>query len=159
MKTQRVPPKLICLLCLFLLCNAHVFARGQRDSVWITGAKNIRVVHEQGAFDIAQSSRFFGRRCLITLDCLSFPLGGSPIARSLSPKPDRRALDERIADTFMMVTAYPGGKLLYNTVCAGLELLLYSEQITSIKYDNLKIGSSFGGTGRGFLKTGVFYNF
>jgi hypothetical protein len=159
MRTHRVLPKLICLFCVCLLCSSSVFARDIQDSIWISGKKTIRVVHEQDVFDIVQSTRFFDNRCLTTLDCLSFPLGGSPLARSLSPKPDRRSIDEKVADTFMMMTAYPGGELLYNTVCAGLDLLLYSEEVASIRYENLTIGGSYDRTGRRFLNTGFFYNF
>ncbi len=159
MRTHRALPKLICLFCVCLLCSASVFAREIQDSVLISGKSSIRVVHEQSPFDIVQSTRFFERGCLTTLDCLSFPLGGSPLARSLSPEPDRRSMDERIADTFMMMTAYPGGTLLYNTVCAGLDLLLYSEEVASIRYENLTIGGSYDRTGRRVLNTGFFYSF
>ena len=142
-----------------MLCSSFVFARDNLDSVWITGKKSIRVVHEQGVFDIVQSTRFFDRRCLTTFDFLSFPLAGSPFTRSLSPEPDRRSVDEKIADTFMMITAYPGGELLYNTVCNGLDLLLYSEEVASIRYENLTIGGSYDRTGRRILNTGFFYRF
>ncbi len=159
MRAHRALPKLICLLCVCQLFVASVFARNLQDSVWISGKECIRIVHEQGAFGVMRSTRFFDRGNLTTLDCLSFPLGGSPIIRSLAPEPDRRSLDEKIADTFMIVTAYPGGELLYNTVCAGLDFLLYSEDLASIRYDNLTIGGSYDRTGRKILKTGIFYNF
>ncbi len=159
MRAHRALSKPICLLCVCQLFVASVFARGLQDSVWISGKECIRIVHEQGAFGVMQSTSFFDRGNLTTLDCLSFPLGGAPIIRSLAPEPDRRSLDEKIADTFMIVTAYPGGELLYNTVCAGLDLLLYSEDLASIRYDNLTIGGSYDRTGHKILKTGIFYNF
>lgn len=159
MRAHRVPPKLICLVCTCLLAGASAFARDIQDSVWISAKKNLRVVHEQGAFDIVRSSRFLGRDCFTTLDCLSFPLGGSPLIRSLSPEPDRRSFDEKIVDKLVMITAYPGGKLLYNTVCDGLDLLLYSEELACIRYDNLTIGGNYDRTGHRVFNTGIFYSF
>ena len=156
---QRALPKLPCLICVCLLVNAYAFARDHRDSVWISGTKPFHVVHEQGAFGVVRSMRFFNSSCLTTLDCLSFPLGGPLITRSLAPEPDRRSLDEKIADTFMMITAYPGGELLYNTVCAGIDFLLYSESLASIRYDNLTIGGNYDRTGHRVLSTGIFYRF
>ncbi|MBW7995389.1 MAG: hypothetical protein FVQ81_02220 [Candidatus Glassbacteria bacterium] len=152
-------PKLICVLLMYVLGSATVMARQKLDSVWVGENLSFRVVHEHAAFDIIQSTRFFNRKCITTLDCVDYPLGGSLLVPSLAPKADKRNLEERIADSFETMTAYPGGLLLYNTICAGLDLMVYSRDLTSIQYDNLKIGSRFGGAGRGFLKTGVFYDF
>jgi len=159
MKNRQITPGLICLLLLPYLASSLLFARDDKDLIWIGEKSNFRVVHEHAAFDILQSTEFFNSKCLTTIDCLNFPLAGSGATHSLAPKPDRRNLEERIADTFLMMTSYPGGRFLYNTVLAGLDLMSYSQEMTSFTYQNFKFGSRFGGAGRGFLKTGIFYDF
>lgn len=159
MRHRQITPGLICLLLLPCLASSPLFARDDKDSIWIGEKKDFRVVHEHAAFDILQSTEFFNSKCLTTIDCLIFPLAGSGIANSLAPKPDRRDLEERIADTFLLMTSYPGGTFVYNTVLAGLDLMSYSQEKTSFTYQNFKFGSRFGGAGRGFLKTGIFYDF
>lgn len=159
MRPDGILTKLMCLIGVSMLCSGVVVARDQGDTVRIAETKSFRVVHGHAEFDIVQSFQFFNRRSLTTLDYLDFPLGGSAPFLSLAPRPDRRGKEEKIADTFVQMVNYPGGTWLYNTVCAGLDLMTYYEDITSIKYENLKIGGGFGGAGRGFLQTGVFYNF
>ena len=165
MRVQPVMKKLSVLLLLCLITSSVILAADLRDSVFNAPRVNLRVVHEHGPFDIARSTQFFNSQCLTTVDCLNFPLATPVKSRTrIGPRPDKRSVDEKIADAFMTMTAYPGGQLLYNTVRAGLELLVFSDDLTTIRYSsNLKIGSNirdFGkGKKRGGLKTGIFYNF
>jgi hypothetical protein len=159
MSQRQIMPALICLLLLPALAANLLLAKGDKDSVWIGERKDFRVVHEDAAFDILQSTQFFNGKCLTAIDCINFPLAGSQVNKSIAPDPDRRNLEEKIADTFKLVTAYPGGNFLYNTMLAGLDLMSYSQKKTSFSYRDFKFGPQFGGAGRGFLKTGIFYNF
>jgi hypothetical protein len=150
------------LICSLLLLT--VFAAGRaynrsNDSVRVDRFNAFRLVHEQPVFDVAMSTRFFNRNCLTSMETLSFTLGANQWYPRLVETSETRSLQQKVTDTFLMVTGYPGGKLVYHTVCAGVDLMNYSCELTSIQYENLLIGSRFGGAGRGFLKTGLFYDF
>ena len=153
---------LFVLTCLSVLTAAAVtslLAKGNNDSVWMTSREKIRIVHENAPFDIIKSTMFFNSTCLTSIECLSFPLINPDPTISLTPTPDHRNMEQKVADTFAAFTAYPGGTLVYKTLLAGLDLMDYSRRKTSFTYQNFKFGSNFGGAGRGFLKTGFNYDF
>lgn len=149
----------ICVMLMLIVTSAGLAYDRVDDSIRVDRPGNFRLVHEQPVFDVAMSTEFFNRHCLTSLEALSFTLGAHRWYPRLVKITKSRNLQEKVSDTFLMVSGYPGGKLLYDTICAGIDLMDYSRDLTSIQYDNLVIGSRIGGKGRGFFTTGLFYDF
>jgi len=147
------------LILMSVFAASFLFAKDRNNSVRLSDKENMGIVLEQSLFDILQSNLFFNSKCLTTINCLSFPLAGTGIILSMAPKPDLRNLEEKIADGFLAMTAYPGGTFLYNMALNGRDLVSYSRQKTSFEYQGFNFVSSIGGSGKRFLKTGVYYYF
>lgn len=77
---------------------------------------------------------------------------------ALFPRIEIRGTEEKMADRLFVISQYPGGEILYNALCVGLEFVTFSKDITTYGNSYFRTGYDFGGTRRE-LRTGFFYSF
>jgi hypothetical protein len=126
-------------------------ARDNRDT------KSTPVKNNLTRFDILVSQSFF--------ECSRFnlkkPFPVNPlrdIRFALFPRIEIRGTEEKMADRLFVISQYPGGEILYNALCVGLEFVTFSKDITTYGNSYFRTGYDFGGTRRE-LRTGFFYSF
>jgi hypothetical protein len=108
-------------------------------------------------FDILVSQSFFESSPFNLKKPFTFnPLQDASFA--LFPHTEIRGMEEKMADRFLVISKYPGGEILYDALCVGLEFVTFSKDITTYGNSYFRTGYDFGGT-RHELRTGFFYSF
>jgi len=140
-----------------LLILPRVGASQQQDSLDIV--KSHSRLFTKGMFDVQASREFFERViCGPSLEGVNFPLRFVRL-HSVAPEADNRNPEQKLNDLFLVYINYPGGTLLCQAVQLGLDFFSYSKEITTYGKGNLHTELNFIGSGRRFVRTGIYYDF
>jgi hypothetical protein len=128
--------------------------------------KSTPVQNNLTRFDVLVSQSFFESRFKLKKP---FPINFLPMnflpinplrdtSFALFPRIEIRSTEEKMADRFWVISQYPGGEILYDALCVGLEFVTFSKDITTYGNSYFRTGYDFGST-RHELRTGFFYSF
>ena len=143
-------------LALFLILP-RVGTPQQEDSLEIV--KSHSRLFTKNMFDVLASQKFFNQVIRgPSLEGINFPLRFVRL-HSVAPEADNRNKEQKLNDAFLVYINYPGGTLLCQAVQIGLDFFSYSKEITTYGIGNLHTELNFIGSGRRFVRTGIYYDF